>query len=32
MLKGKIVIITGGNGLLGLEMVKNITLKGGIAI
>lgn len=32
MLKGKVIIITGGNGLLGLEMVKNISSKGGIAI
>ncbi|MAZ30968.1 MAG: short-chain dehydrogenase [Flavobacteriales bacterium] len=32
MLKGKIIIVTGGEGLLGREMVKNIRSKGGIAI
>lgn len=32
MLKNKVIIVTGGNGLLGLEMIKNIRSKGGIAI
>jgi len=32
MLKDKVIIVTGGNGLLGLEMIKNIRSKGGIAI
>ena len=32
MLKDKVIIVTGGEGLLGKEMVKNITQKGGIAI
>jgi NAD(P)-dependent dehydrogenase (short-subunit alcohol dehydrogenase family) len=32
MLKDKIIIVTGGSGLLGKEMIKNITLKGGVAI
>lgn len=31
-LKDKVIIITGGNGLLGSEMVKDIGNKGGIAI
>ena len=32
MLKDKIIIVTGGNGLLGKEMVNDITEKGGVAI
>ncbi len=32
MLKNKIIIVTGGNGLLGKEMINDITKKGGIAI
>ena len=32
MLKDKIIIVTGGNGLLGKEMMNNIIKKGGIAI
>jgi len=32
MLKNKIIIVTGGNGLLGKEMLKDIRKKGGIAI
>ena len=32
MLKNKVFIVTGGNGLLGKEMVNDITKKGGIAI
>ena len=32
MLKDKIVIVTGGEGLLGKEMVRNIIAKGGVAI
>ena len=32
MLKGKVIIVTGGGGLLGQEFVKNISLQRGIAI
>lgn len=32
MLKNKVIIVTGGNGLLGREMVKDIRSKEGIAI
>ena len=32
MLENKIIIVTGGNGLLGKEMINNIRKKGGIAI
>jgi NAD(P)-dependent dehydrogenase (short-subunit alcohol dehydrogenase family) len=32
MLKDKVIIVTGGNGLLGKEMIYDITKKGGIAI
>lgn len=32
MLKNKVIIVTGGNGLLGKEMIKDIRRKGGIAI
>ena len=32
MLKGKIIIVTGGEGLLGREIVADIRRKGGIAI
>ncbi|MGB1296259.1 MAG: oxidoreductase [Flavobacteriales bacterium] len=32
MLENKIIIVTGGSGLLGSEMLKNITEKGGKAI
>jgi NAD(P)-dependent dehydrogenase (short-subunit alcohol dehydrogenase family) len=31
-LENKVIIVTGGEGLLGREMVKNINLNGGIAI
>jgi len=31
-LKGKVIIVTGGSGLLGKEIVKNLLSKGGIAI
>ncbi len=32
MLKNKIIIVTGGSGLLGKEMIKDITKRNGIAI
>ena len=32
ILENKVIIVTGGKGLLGREMVSNIRLKGGIAI
>ena len=32
ILKDKIIIVTGGSGLLGREIIKDIELKGGIAI
>lgn len=32
ILKNKIIIVTGGNGLLGKEILKNINLEGGIPI
>jgi len=32
MLKDKVIIVSGGNGLLGKEMIYDITKKGGIAI
>ena len=32
MLKDKVIIVAGGNGLLGKEMIYDITKKGGIAI
>ena len=32
ILKGKVIIVTGGNGLLGKEMISDIKKKGGIAI
>lgn len=32
MLKDKVVIVTGGSGLIGREIVKDIVRKGGIAV
>ena len=32
ILKNKVIIVTGGSGLIGCEIIKDITLKGGIAI
>ena len=32
ILKNKVIIVTGGSGLLGREIIKDITAKGGIAI
>jgi NAD(P)-dependent dehydrogenase (short-subunit alcohol dehydrogenase family) len=32
ILKDKVVIVTGGNGLLGREMLKDIRIKGGVAV
>lgn len=32
VLENKVIIVTGGSGLIGCEIVKNITFKGGVAI
>lgn len=32
MLKNKVIVVTGGNGLLGSAMIKDIRIKGGIGL